>query len=60
MTFCRGLKVKIFKFSDKEIEKVFYWVQYIGLIREETYINDTAIVRNLLKYNVKPYKERKK
>ena len=53
-------KVKIFKFSDKEIEKVFYWVQYIGLIREETYINDTAIVRNLLKYNVKPYKERKK
>jgi hypothetical protein len=50
--------VKIFNFSYKGVELVYYWAKNIGLIREERYLNDSTIyVRNLIRYNVKPYKK---
>jgi uncharacterized protein YeeX (DUF496 family) len=49
--------VKIFIFSHKEFKLVYYWAKNIGLIREERYINDSVTVRNLIRYNAKPYKQ---
>jgi len=48
--------VKVFKTSKDEKEKVFYWAKHIGLIRIEVYENESLIsVKNLIRYNVKPY-----
>ena len=46
--------VKFFKSSWDE--KGYYWAKHVGLIREETYSNDSVVaVRNLVKYHVYPY-----
>jgi len=38
-------------------KEIYYWAKHIGLIREEIYVNDSIVsVRNLIRYNVKPYK----
>ena len=49
--------VKIFEFNYLEKKRIYYWAKYIGLIREEIYENDNVIVKNLIRYNVKPYKQ---
>ena len=43
--------VKIFKNERCE----YYWAKNIGLIRTEIHKEDSIIVKNLIKYNVKPY-----
>ena len=46
--------VKVFKSSRHD--KGYYWAKHVGLIREETYSNDSIIaVRNLIQYKVWPY-----
>ena len=42
--------VKIFKINEKIF---FYWVKHVGLIRTEISENDSIIVKNLIRYNVK-------
>jgi len=54
--------VKVFEFYNNHItyplEKRYYWAKHIGLIRIEVYENESLIsVRNLIRYNVKPYKQ---
>ncbi|MCL2290440.1 MAG: hypothetical protein FWC34_07035 [Bacteroidetes bacterium] len=50
--------VKIFKYSKNGFEKLFYWAKHVGIIRVEVYENNAPIsVRNLVRYNVKPYKQ---
>jgi hypothetical protein len=52
--------IKIFEnsSSDLGIKKIIYWAKHIGLIREEIFVNDNLVsVRNLIKYNVKPYNQ---
>jgi uncharacterized protein YkuJ len=50
--------VKIFEWNYLEEKKIFYWAKHIGLIRIEVYENDSIVsIRNLIKYNVKPYKK---
>ncbi len=53
------IDVKIFKDPNTytETEKIIYWAKHIGLIREEIYTNDSITVKNLIKYNVKPYNQ---
>jgi hypothetical protein len=49
--------VKIFINRDSEKSyKLFYWAKNVGLIRTEIYGNDSVVVKNLIRYNVKPYK----
>ena len=48
--------VKIFEWNYFEERKVYYWAKHVGLIRMEIYEKDNVIVKNLVKYNVKPYK----
>ena len=39
-------------------KEIYYWAKHVGLIREEIYEYDSLIsVRNLIKYNVKPYNQ---
>jgi len=48
--------VKIFK--NYEDNKVCYWAKHVGLICLEVYKNDSVVyARNLIRYNVKPYKQ---
>ena len=48
--------VKIFKDKSRyEQETIYYWAKNIGLIRTEIHKEDSIIVKNLIKYNVKPY-----
>jgi hypothetical protein len=50
--------IKIFENNYLEEKKIYYWSKYVGLIREEIYKNDSLIsVKNLIKYNVKPYNQ---
>jgi len=50
-------QVKIFEDNCRGEEKrIFYWAKHVGLIRTEIYNmynNDTVIVKNLIRYNVK-------
>jgi len=46
--------VKIFKSSEYG-EQLFYWSKHVGLIRTEKHKNNSITVKNLIKYNVKPY-----
>ncbi|MDL2309208.1 hypothetical protein LJC53_06470 [Bacteroidales bacterium OttesenSCG-928-C03] len=48
-------EIKIFE--DYYLNKRIYWAKHIGLIREETHINDSVIIKNLIRYNVKPYNQ---
>ena len=47
--------VKVFEYNYLGIKRIYYWAKYVGLIREEIYENDSVIVKNLVKYHVKPY-----
>ncbi|MDL2309209.1 hypothetical protein LJC53_06475 [Bacteroidales bacterium OttesenSCG-928-C03] len=50
--------VKIFEENYLAQKNIYYWAKHIGLIREEIYENDSLIsVKNLIKYNVKPYNQ---
>ena len=49
--------IKIFESSYLEERKRCYWAKHIGLIRTEIYKNDSVIVKNLIRYNVKPYNQ---
>lgn len=50
--------VKIFKKDIPQKEnKIYYFAKHVGLIREETYKNDNIAVKNLIKYNIKPYNQ---
>jgi len=51
--------IKIFEFSVPVKKEIYYWAKHVGLIREEKYDeNDNLIsVKNLIRYNVKPYKQ---
>ena len=53
-------EVKVFKYSEYGIEKIFYWAKHIGVIRREIHNNNNGCVtiNNLIKHNVKPYKEK--
>jgi hypothetical protein len=52
-------EIKIFEYSDPDKRERYYWARHVGLIREEKYNeNDSLVsVRNLIRYNVKPYKQ---
>jgi len=48
------LNVKIFEENMRVGKKrICYWAKNIGLIRTEIYKNDSVIVKNLIRYNVK-------
>ena len=49
--------IKIFEYYHLGHKEIYYWAKHVGLIRMEIYENDTVIVRNLIKYNVKPYNQ---
>jgi len=50
--------VKVFESEDLNKREIYYWAKHIGLIRKEIYETDSLIsVRNLIKYDVKPYKQ---
>ena len=49
--------VKTFENDCFKEKKIIYWAKHVGLIRTEIYEKDSVIVKNLIKYNVKPYKK---
>ena len=55
--------VKVFKYSQSGSERLFYSAKHVGMIRNEIKFKsiytgaDTSIVKNLIKYNVNPYKQ---
>jgi len=50
--------IKIFGFNYQEEKYIYYWAKHIGLIRIEVYEKENlASVKNLIEYNVKPYKQ---
>lgn len=49
--------VKIFESKYNDERRIFYWAKYEGVIRIETYKNKNITVKNLIKYNVKPYNQ---
>ena len=61
--------VKIFEhrypfYSEKRrIVEMYYWAKHVGLIRKEVFKYDEewipvdTMIKNLIRYNVKPYKQ---
>jgi hypothetical protein len=52
-----NIKIFEFKYSFESPKKINYWAKHVGIIRQEIYTTDSVTVRNLIKYNVKPYKK---
>jgi len=49
--------VKIFEHNYLEEKRLYYWAKNIGLIRTEIHKEDSIIVKNLIRYNIKPYNQ---
>lgn len=49
--------VKIFEHTSYNQKEKFYWAKHVGIIRIEYVGEDFRTVRNLVRYDVKPYKQ---
>ena len=51
--------IKVFESLRQTQKEIYYWAKDVGLIRVEKYDNKDSLlsVRNLIRYNVKPYKQ---